>query len=108
MLDGCPESDDADVMVARTLALNALNRTKDAELQLQKMVATNGDAGAYQYAEVYAQRGEIAQALHWVEKAYKLRDGGLANLQVDPYLDSLRREPRFQAVLHTMNFPPSW
>jgi len=60
---------------------------------------------AYQYAEVYAQWGDRAQALDWLETAYRVRDPGLLQLKVDFLLDPLRGEPRFQSVLAKMNFP---
>jgi hypothetical protein len=40
-----------------------------------------------------------------LETALRLRDPGLAWLKVDPLLDPLRREPRFQAVERALRFP---
>jgi hypothetical protein len=64
-----------------------------------------GDAGGYQYAEIYAQWGESNAALDWLEKAMRLRDTGIANLRTDPLLDPLRKEPRFQAIERKLKFP---
>ena len=63
------------------------------------------DAGAYQYATVYAQWGQRAKALEWLETALRLRDPGLGNLKTDSLLDSLRQEPRFQAIERELKFP---
>ena len=65
-----------------------------------------GDATAYQYATIYAQWGNRAQALEWLETALRLRDPGLEQLKTDPLLDPLRNEPRFQAIERELKFPP--
>jgi TolB-like protein/tetratricopeptide (TPR) repeat protein len=82
-----------------------LGRHADAEAQLAKLKAAQGDAGAYQYALVYAQWGQRAKALEWLETALKLRDPGLEVLKTDPLLDPLREEPRFQAIERELKFP---
>jgi tetratricopeptide (TPR) repeat protein len=82
-----------------------LGRHADAEAELSKLKAAQGDAAAYQYATIYAQRGNRAQALDWLETALRLRDGGLESLKTDPLLDPLRQEPRFQAIERKLKFP---
>jgi hypothetical protein len=72
---------------------------------LAKIRERGGDAAAYQYAEIFAQWGDRNTALDWVEKALKLRDPGLVYTKVDPLMDPLRGEPRFQAVVQKLNFP---
>ena len=69
------------------------------------MKASQGDASAYQYATIYAQWGQIPQALVWLDKAMSLRDPGLENLKTDPLMDPLRKEARFQAVTRELKFP---
>jgi TolB-like protein/Flp pilus assembly protein TadD len=82
-----------------------LGRHADAEAVLSKMKTANGDASAYQYATIYAQWGNRAKALEWLETALRLRDPGLENLKTDPLMDPLRKEPRFQAVMRELKFP---
>ncbi len=72
---------------------------------MAKIRERGGDAAAYQYAEIFAQWGDRNTALDWVEKALKLRDPGLVYTKVDPLMDPLRGEPRFQAVVQKLNFP---
>jgi TolB-like protein/cytochrome c-type biogenesis protein CcmH/NrfG len=83
-----------------------LGRHADAEAVLSKMKAANGDTDAYQYATIYAQWGNRAKALEWLDTAMRLRDAGLENLKTDPLLDALRKEPRFQAIERELKFPP--
>jgi TolB-like protein/DNA-binding winged helix-turn-helix (wHTH) protein len=56
-------------------------------------------AGAYLWL-----RGHEA-ALDRLERAYQRRDGYLVVAKVAPWLDPLRGDPRFQALLRRMNFP---
>jgi len=45
------------------------------------------------------------QALDWLDKAYQDRSNGLIFLKVDPELDSLRSNPRFQALQRRVALP---
>jgi tetratricopeptide (TPR) repeat protein len=81
-----------------------LGRHADAEAELSKLKA-NGDAAAYQYATIYAQWGNRAKAVAWLETALRLRDPGLVELKTDPLMDPLRKEPRFQAIERELKFP---
>jgi TolB-like protein/DNA-binding winged helix-turn-helix (wHTH) protein/Flp pilus assembly protein TadD len=82
-----------------------LGRPADAQAELKKLQARGGDAGAYQYASIYAQWGETAKALEWLAAAMRVRDSGLIELKTDPLLDPLRNEPRFQAIERELKFP---
>jgi hypothetical protein len=85
---------------------HARKRPKDARASLDELMKRFGDAAAYQYVDIYAQWGEKKAALDWLDKAYELHDNGLGYMKVDPLIDPLRQEARFQAVLLKMNFPP--
>ena len=83
-----------------------LGRKADAESMLSKMMASAiGNAGAYEYAETYAQWGNKPKALEWLDTAMRVRDPGLEYLKIDRLMDPLRAEPRFQAVLRELRFP---
>jgi TolB-like protein/Tfp pilus assembly protein PilF len=97
--------DDPLSQICLAVVYEKLGRHKDAEAQLSKVQASRGDAAAVEYAEVYAQRGDIPKALEWLEAAMRLHDPGLAFLKVDPDLDPIRNEPRFQAVVRELKFP---
>jgi tetratricopeptide (TPR) repeat protein len=59
--------------------------------------------GPFFRALVWTGLGETNKALENLEKAYEARDSWMAWLKVWPVFDSLREEPRFQAVLKKMN-----
>ena len=88
-----------------SVTYDKLGRHVDAEAVLSKLKAADGDADAYQYATIYSQWGNRAQALEWLETAMRLRDPGLDKLKTDPLLDPLRKEPRFEAVERELKFP---
>jgi tetratricopeptide (TPR) repeat protein len=82
-----------------------LGRHADAQAELAKLKAQQGDNAAYQYATIYAQWGDRTKALEWLETAWRLRDPCLENLKTDPLLDPLRQESRFHAIERELKFP---
>jgi TolB-like protein/tetratricopeptide (TPR) repeat protein len=82
-----------------------LGRPVDAEAALTKLKAVWGDSGPTVYAVVYAQRGDTAKALEWLDTAAQLRGPGLEQIKTDPLFDPLRKEPRFQAIERGLKFP---
>jgi TolB-like protein len=82
-----------------------LGRHADAERVLAKFEAALGNAGSYQYATIYAQWGNTAKALEWLDTAMRQRDPGLELVKVDPLMDPLRNVPRFQAIERELKFP---
>jgi TolB-like protein len=78
-----------------------MGRTADARAilpKLQEHVEKNG-LGRYEIALVYAGLNEKDQAFAWLEKALASHDKGLTYLKIDPCLDPLRSDPRFQDLL---------
>ena len=80
------------------LVYEKLGRHADASAMLAQVQEASGDSKGLEYAQIYAQWGETSKALEWLEKAKQLGDPELRNLRVDPLLDPLRNEPRFQAI----------
>ena len=64
------------------------------------------DLSPYLKAHFYAALGEKDKAFAELNKAYENRDGFVAMyLKVDPRLDPLRSDPRFQDLLRRVGFP---
>ena len=53
----------------------------------------------FHIALVYTGLGQRDQAVGYLEKGYKERSSGMVWLKVDPRLDVLRADPRFQDLL---------
>jgi TolB-like protein len=88
-----------------SLVYDRLGKHSEAEAELEKLRAARRVASAYWYAQIYAQWGNRAKALEWLDTAMRLREPGLANLKTDALLDPLRKEPRFQAIERELKFP---
>jgi TolB-like protein/Tfp pilus assembly protein PilF len=88
------------------IAYDKLGRKTEAQAQVAQMKSESGDAMAYQFATIYAQWGDIPSALDWLDTAYRLKDPGFAWMKVDPMMNPLRSEPRFQAIEAKLKFPP--
>jgi TolB-like protein/DNA-binding winged helix-turn-helix (wHTH) protein len=67
----------------------------------KKLEVTQGDG--YILAQINARLGNRDQAFRCLNQAFEQRSGYLALLKVDPELDNLRSDPRFQTHLHRMN-----
>ena len=84
------------------LAYHALGRKAESDAALRELTRKFGDEWAFQIAEVHAFRGELDEALAWLDRAYAQRDGGLAEIKGDPLLEKLEGDPRFEAFLRRM------
>jgi TolB-like protein/DNA-binding winged helix-turn-helix (wHTH) protein/Tfp pilus assembly protein PilF len=61
---------------------------------------------SYMIATIYAGLGDKEKAFEFLEKAYRDRSSDLPYfLRADLRMDSLRSDPRFQDLMHRMNFP---
>jgi TolB-like protein/DNA-binding winged helix-turn-helix (wHTH) protein len=94
-----------DARMCLAMTYEKLGRHREASAELAKLRASAGDAGAYLYAAIYTQWGRPAEALEWLEIAMRLRDANLIVLKIDPLMDPLRKEPRFQAIERELKFP---
>ncbi len=87
------------------LALDALGHRADAD-EARALAELNwGNGMAYQISYLYAARGEVDQAIAWLERAYRQRDAGLSLIVSDPMLKSLAHIPSFKALLRRLKLP---
>ena len=86
------------------LAYHALGRARESDAALTEFIAKSRGA-PYQIAEVYAFRGEGDRAFEWLERAYSEHDSGVTAVKGDPFLKSLRSDPRYPSLLKRMRLP---
>jgi TolB-like protein len=72
-----------------------------------KETARHRYVSGFLFAEVYVGLGQRDQAITWLERAYEEHDQWMVFANSYPGLDRLRSEPRFQALLRRMHFPPA-
>jgi len=74
--------------------------------ELREMARHQYVSGVF-FAEAYVGIGQKDQAVTWLERAYDEHDQWMVYIASYPGLDRLHSEPRFQALLRRMNFPPA-
>lgn len=104
--DGAFAREKAGLLALPGRAIVSARRGDDASVQahFDELVRRYGDNGFYQQAQVLAQWGRTGEALDALEEAFAVKDSGLVTLLVDPYLDPLRSDPRFHALLQSIHF----
>ena len=65
---------------------------------LEKLIAAP-QRWTFEIAEVHSFRGEIDEAFIWMDRAIERRDRALRHVMYSPYLDNMRKDPRFDEVL---------
>jgi TolB-like protein len=90
------------VQVCRAIVYQRIGRRPEAEAAAAKI---KGDEFAYQHVQIFAQWGDTAKALEWLDTGMRLHDTGLRHLKIEPLLDPLRKEPRFHAIERELRFP---
>ena len=55
-------------------------------------------------AQIYAQLGHKEAALAALKRAWEVRDAGLLEIKVDPFLDPLRTDSRFTSLVRRVGF----
>lgn len=99
------EPDDWRRLTGEALLLARSGNRAGALNKLAKLERVNGDASNHEYAEIYAQLGDKDSAFAALDRAYEFKDSGLISLRVDQFLDPLRSDPRFKALLRKVNLP---
>lgn len=85
----------------------AMGGKKDEALKMLNDLEANHPGAKivpYRIAAVYLALGDIDQAIELLNKDYEVQDNWMNQLKVDPVMDPLRFDPRFQALLHKMKF----
>lgn len=83
-------------------------RGGDRALALAKLAALkerDGELANVSYARVHAQLGDKDRAFEALDRAWAVREYGLLELKVDPYLDPLRSDPRFASMVKRVGLP---
>jgi len=82
-----------------------LGREAEAMAALDELVRKGALEDAYGIAEVYAVRGELDPAFHWLERARAQHDPLLEHVGHSPSFKPLKGDPRWAAFLRELEIP---
>lgn len=95
-----PEARTPDSRSLRGFIYAATNRAADARMMIATLDATvQPVVSPFHAAVIHVGLGERERAIDLLWEAYRLRTWQVRLLKVEPLFDSLRSEPRFQALL---------
>ncbi len=89
----------------------AVSGRRAEALEILDQIRKQPDGGAnepYDMALIHAALGDKDAALSWLERAVREYSVWAMFANVDPRLDGVRSEPRFQQVLKTLGFYGKW
>jgi tetratricopeptide (TPR) repeat protein len=72
--------------------------------QLQKL-SKSAYVPSYYIATIYVALGENDNAFKWLDRAYDEHSAWIVNLNVDPALDPLRKDPQFASLVRRVGLP---
>jgi len=100
-------NDDPTVLALMGRAYAASGKRDEASRTLDQLkeIAKHRYVPAYAFALLYAGLGEKDQAFQWLERGYQDRAFDMPYLKVDPLIDSLRSDPRFEDLLRRVGLP---
>lgn len=82
-------------------------RRAAAATEIRRLQNDTGNryAVALPIAQIYSALGDRDRAFQWLDRAFTDRNWPLYFCRVDPLLQSLHSDPRWDAFVQRMNFP---
>jgi hypothetical protein len=77
----------------------------EAERRMAQMKRLNTGTFPFQYGQIYAQLGDRDRAFAEFDIAIRTKEYGLALLKMSRFLDPIRGDPRYAALLRRLRFP---
>jgi TolB-like protein len=77
------------------LAHYSLGNTKKSREFLEKLITKYSKEYSYTIAVTYAQRGDRDATFKWLEKAVEYQDFEVTDLNVEPFFDTVKEDPRW-------------
>jgi tetratricopeptide (TPR) repeat protein len=87
------------------LAYHAMKRNSESDAALARYTKARANEDAYGIAVAHAYRGELDQALIWLDRAFLQKDESLWGIKSDPRLVNLDADPRYHAFLRKLRLP---
>ena len=83
-------------------------RSGNRDLSLAKLAELRQRRGEFEnfnYAQIHAQLGDKEAAFAALGRAWEVLDSELLDVKINPYLDPLRSDPRYAALVKKVGFP---
>jgi TolB-like protein len=78
---------------------NRLGNGAESEGALERLIDEHGPGWPFNIAAVFADRGDPDRAFEWLGRAMEAGDAGLTFARVEPLLEPLHDDPRWQPLL---------
>ena len=104
LAEAAREPDEAWRLWASAIVHHVMGHGPESDEATRELTEKHADSMAVQIGEVQAVRGEADAAFEWLEKAYSLRDGGLAEMKNSRQFRTLHNDPRWTALLKKVGF----
>ncbi len=98
------ESGEERQLIGKTLVEYRKGNIAAADKALADLRSNYGDKYLYQFAQIYAQRGDLDKAIAELQQARTKDDSGLVMIYNDPLLEPLRKRPEFSSLLKSLGF----
>ncbi len=98
--------EDPQVLAGHAQAEYALGHAEESQRLLDTLIAKHPESGAVYIAATYARRGALDEAFQWLDRSFQQHNHFLPiNLKSLEAFESLRRDPRYAALLRKMDWP---
>lgn len=99
------ETDPQVRLMSMANAYYSVGRHAESDAALREQIDGQAEMFPVAIAIAYALRGDTERALHWLEKAYEIRDATLLEIVGEPLLKNIEHDPRYHAFLRKLNIP---
>jgi serine/threonine-protein kinase len=86
------------------MAARAHDKSRVARI-LSQIHQGSGDSAMFQYAQIYAQARQAGPAFEALENGLAVKDPGVTGVRTDPFLDPIRADARYAALVKKIKFP---
>ncbi|MGI9219660.1 MAG: winged helix-turn-helix domain-containing protein [Woeseiaceae bacterium] len=100
------EPDNIWQLIGLSMGHHALGDISAADAAQRALIEGYADIAAFNIAYVMAYRGEADAAFEWLHQADDLKDPGLTELVIHPFLASIRSDERWAPLLSKLGMAP--